>query len=304
MEPLVFRTLVRIVAVYLAAVGAAFSFLRLYRPDSTGPQAALVAVPLAAAIGYFMGARACRKEERLILDAIEHPRLEDGRRAVAFGPVEALGPLLTSPITRQACVAYQYLIDHESRSLHGPGMWVRDYWGMAVTPFQIRTPAGPVRVLGYARLEGANQQYVTEEAYRAAEDYVRATAYRHPTGLGEREGSLAEPISTESDAFQDDICANAKHVGQTLHEDAAGLRKQRLSEARLDAGQAVCALGYYSAEKGALVPTTQGVKQLRIATQSPEFFAADNRATARSLSWWGVGAAVIAVAAALATRWW
>jgi hypothetical protein len=307
MEPLVFRTLVRGLAVYAAAAVAVSLFLRFYLPGGPGAlSVGLLALLLAGSVGYFMGARACRAEEHLIRDFAQRPRLLDGERIVAIGPVEALGPLLTSPFTRKACIAYQYLIDHKARPASKAR--VRDYWGMAVTPFQIQTAAGPVRVLGYARLEGASEVLVEDEAYRAAEAYVSATAFRHPADTGERFGSLAEPLGSESDSFQDDVCSDASHVGTTRKEDTArlrgtGLRKLYLTEGRLDAGQAVCAIGYYSSVRRALVPSTRGVKQLRISAGSPEAWASESRGMARTLTGWGVGFAVLAIGGALATRW-
>ena len=210
------RTLLGIAGLYGTATAASFLFLRWYRPSLIGDAGvmpvALVALPLAASLGYLLGSRRYVQEERLLLRSIERPVFEDGQRGVAIGRIEPLGALVRSPFTGKDCVAYQYEIDHAARGAKGRRIRVRDYWGMAVSPGQVLTPAGPVRILGYARLEAFPEE-LDDDAYGAAEAYVRSTLFRHPTSPGERLGSLAEPLSTESDSFRDDICADPTHVG-------------------------------------------------------------------------------------------
>ena len=133
-------------------------------------------------------------------------RLEDGRRVVAMGPIEALGPVLKSPFTRRNCVAYQYRIERDVREADRGITVVRDYWGIALTPCQIVTAAGPVRLLGYARLEQKADEPVGE-AYRAAADFLQATRFRHPGAPDEPQEPRTELEATESASFLDDVCA-------------------------------------------------------------------------------------------------
>lgn len=295
--------LVRAAGLYAACAYLSLLFLRWYRPSLAEDWTPyLLALPLTAGLGYLLGSRQYFQEARLLLGSIGQTVFKDGQRVVAMGTVEALGPLLTSPFSRKECVAYQYEIDHEGRSPDGGRTQLRDFWGMAVTPYQIWTPAGPVRILGYAKLEAFIVDLGDEQGYQAAETYVRATSFRHPPSSGERYGSLAEPFDTESDSFSDDICANRKHQADE-REDAAGLRALQLAERRLDVGENVCAAGQYSAAKKALVPTTRGTKQLRISTRSPELWAEENREWGHTYIRWGVGFTVFSVLCALATRW-
>ena len=152
------RTLLGVVGLYATAAAAAYLFLRWYRPsplDDVSMSAALLGLPLAASLGYLFGSRGYFQEAGLILRSVAQPSLEDGKRVVAVGRIEALGPPLKGPFTGTECVAYQYDIDHEGRTARQRNrrIRVRDYWGMAVCPYQIRTAAGPVRILAYARLE-------------------------------------------------------------------------------------------------------------------------------------------------------
>ena len=305
MNTLVSRTVVRLATGYLVCAAPAFVFLRGYlgEPDVYG-RAALVALPLAIAVMYVLTARGCLAEEKLLLGAIERPVLKDGERVAATGPVEALGPLLTSPFSRHPCVVYQYRIYHIVHHPGHPPREVQDFWGMAVTPHQILTPAGGVRVRGYARLEGGATVFADEdEAYRAAQAWLDSTAFRHPASAGERYGSLAEPIDTEADTFRDDVRSKPETLDLEQRVRSTGRREYIVTEQRLDVGQTVCAMGEYSAEKQALVPSRSGIRQLRISTASPQLWAASSREEAGTMYRWAAGFAVVGLAAALALRW-
>jgi hypothetical protein len=285
-----------------------YFFLRWYRSDAIGLDigftAGWVALPFAVAIGYVAGARQYLSEERLLLRSIEQPVFKDGQRAVVMGPIVPLADPLRSPLGGRECVAYEYQIDHEGRDQDHRPIRVRDYWGMAVCPTAIETSGGRVRVLGYARIEHPFDILEGEDVYRSAQDYVRATPFRHPTHIGERRGSLAEPMDAESDQFRDDICANPQHVGHTsLRGEDTDLGGLRLNERYVEVGQTVCAAGSYSARLQALVPTASGPKQLRITTFSPQQWASENRDWAYTYFRWGAFFAVVGVAGALATRW-
>ena len=296
MQPL---RVLRLAALLASTVAATYLFLRWYRPAvaSDGWAVGLLGLLLACGLGYLMGSRHYRAEARLILQSKERPRLVDGARVVITGPAQALGDLLRSPISQKDCVAYEYTIDHEVRHIDGPPGRFRDFWGMAVVPWQVLTPAGPVRILGYARLEGFPEDLEPDAAYRAAEAHLRATDFRRPASAGERLGSLAEPLATESDTFRDDICA------ELAQPSTAELRKLDLSERCVTVGQTVCAAGQYSAAQQALVPTSAGVKQLRISTFTPELWASENTDWAKTYVRWGTGVLVLALACLLATRW-
>jgi hypothetical protein len=240
------------------------------------------------------------------MQSFAYPKLDDGERVFISGPVEPLAPALKSPVTGTECVAYQYHIDHEVPGLDGPPRRVRDYWGMAASPYQIRTPAGPVRILGYARLEQPPFVAMDDEAFKAAEAYLYATSYRHPESPGEKYGSLAEPLEIESDTFADDICSdgNHLHLRRDHLEELLKLRRVEIVERSLAVGEMVSASGCYSQTKGALVPTSQGLKQLRVTTYLPENWAAENRQWGMTYIRWGIGFSVVTIACALATRWW
>jgi hypothetical protein len=301
------RALLGVVGLYAAAAAACHAFLRWYRPqqlDDVTLAAGLLGLPLAASIGFLWGSRGYFQEARLILRSVAQPSLEDGKRVVVVGRIEALGPTLRAPFTGTRCVAYQYEIDHVGTlpRQRNRMIRVRDYWGMAVCPWHVRTAAGPVRMLAYARIEAPPDIPTEDEAYRAAEAHLASTSFRHPASPGERMGSLAEPLSTESDTFGDDICADDAH----LHLErgrGAELRKLRILERRLHVGEAVCAAGVYSAARQALVPSGAGSKPLRISTYGPEIWAADNLGWGRTYILWGVGLGIFSIGCALATRW-
>lgn len=303
MDYRLFKALLRVGALYATATAAAHFFVRWYRPAASDPTiSALLGLPLACSLGYLVGSRRYFQEERLILRSVMRPKLKDGERVVVIGPIEPLAPALRAPITGRDCVAYEYVIDHESPGVDGPPTRVRDYWGMAVSPYQISTPAGPVRVLAWAKLEQPSFVATEDEAYASAAAHLYATSYRHPASAGEKYGSLAEPLDTESDTFADDICADSDHL-HLRRDSAAELRKLQVAERRLEVGETVCAAGSYSAAKKALVPTSKGLKPLRISTYRPENWAAENREWGMTYVRWGVGIGILTIGLALATRW-
>jgi hypothetical protein len=305
MENRTMRGLMGVAVFYAAGAAAAYFFLRWYRGpafEGFSLSVGLLGLPVAMSLGYLLASRWQFQEAQLILRSVTQPSLEDGKRVVVVGRVEPMGPPLKSPFTGAECVAYEYDIDHEERSVDGPIRRVRDYWGMAVWPYQIRTPAGPVRVLGYAKLEGPAEVLTDDDSYRTAQEYLASTTFRHPASAAERHGSSAEPFSTESDTFGDDICADNRH----LHLDrgsGAELRKLQLTERHLKVGETVCAAGTFSAAKQALVPTTDSQRLLRVSTYTPENWAAENRESGRTYIGWSVAFGIFSVGCALATRW-
>jgi hypothetical protein len=307
MSGLVMRAVGRMAALYGAVWAACHVFVNWYAPAPAGQgngwTVVLLAIPFSAAIGYISSARRYLNEEKLLLRSVAQPVLRDGTRVVAMGTLVPLGETLRSPLGGRECVAYEYELDHQGTDANNQPTRVRDYWGMGRCPAAIETPAGRIRILGYARLESGFDVLEAPEDYRRAEEYVRATAFRHPSRAGERLGSLAEPFDTESDRFRDDLCANPSHREVSLRGEDADVRPLRLNERRLEAGDAVCAAGTYSADKQALVPTTSGPEQLRISSYSPQQWASENRDWAYTYLRWGAVFAVVGVFGALATRW-
>jgi hypothetical protein len=307
MSNLVLRAAGRMLGLYAAAWAGCHLFLRWYAPAPVGQDngwtAVLLALPFSAAVGYLSGARRYLSEEKLLLRSVSQPVLQDGKRVVAMGTLVPLGDTLRAPLSGRECVAYEYQIEHDGTDANHQPIPVRDYWGMGRSPAAIDTPAGPIRILGYARIEEGFDVLQGEDDYRRAEAYVRATAFRHPDRGGERAGSLAEPFDTESDRFLDDLCADPAHTGVSLKGEETDVRRLRLTERRLEPGTAVCAAGRYSAGQQALVPTTSGPQPLRISSYSPQQWASENRDWAYTYLRWGAVFAVVGVFGALATRW-
>jgi hypothetical protein len=295
------RDSLRLLALYAAACGAAWFFLRWYQPQVAGAlSTALLAVPLTMAAGYVVAARGHLQEERRVLGSARETVFRDGERVVVRGPITPLREPLKSPFTGRDCVAYRYVIDREERNVDGPPSRIRDYWGLALCPSAVETPSGPVRILGWPSLETLVD--VMQDKARA-EAYVRATTFRHPGTNAERLGSIADPQETESDQFRDDACADRSHDSAGWHRETPDFTGRDVSEWRVEVGQVVCATGTYTARLGALLPGGSGPSRLRLSTFTPELWASENRDTAYTYLLWGAAFAVLAVACALATRW-
>jgi hypothetical protein len=179
---------------------------------------------------------------------------------------------------------------------------VRDYWGFGVCPCAIETPSGPLRMLGYPSLETFVDILLPDQIQRA-DAYVRATSFRHPADIADRQGMLVEPFDVESDTFLDDVCCDPQHVRAAGRRELPDFSGRQFSERHVPVGATVCAAGLYSAAQKALVPSGEGVQRLRLSTFSPELWASENRDQAYTYFRWGAFFGVVSIAAALASRW-
>ena len=262
---------------------------------------ALLAVPLTMAAGYVVAAREHLHEQRRVLGAARETVLRDGERVVVRGPITPLREPLKSPFTGHDCVAYRYVVDARKKNLDGPPSRIRDYWGLALCPCAIETPAGPVRILGWPVPGDAGGRDAGQVSERTPTSAPPRSAIREPTPNGwVPSPRLRRPSRTSS------VTTRAP-IGATTAPP--GIGKCRTSRAVTSASgvsrwvRSCCATGTYSAALQALLPGGSGSSRLRLSTFTPELWASENRDSAYTYLRWGAVFAVVAVASALATRW-
>ena len=204
-----------------------------------------VAAPIAGffmwfAVLYVLYAR--RNEEDLAL--LKQRGLRDGERVLVCGTVRPEGPLLTAPFSRGECVGYHYTVTH--RTTHGKITTWTDYEGYALAPFAIRSPMGDVKMLA----EADKMLFYELRGEDLGDAYDRATAYLETTDFGETVTSVLGGKSRTRETVKG---LGDFRVDKSIGELPKDLRSCDLAEKIIRPGEAVYAVGIYSAERGGLL---------------------------------------------------
>ena len=172
-----------------------------------------------------------------------------GHLVVAAGPIRPSGLPLTSPIGGKPCVAYEYeVFSHQPGGPRRSAAQQFDLAGFAMAASAIETRHGSVRLLGFPILDQFRQSREHGPDARArAERYAASTPFEPMQGLG-----ALKMFSAFDDALADADGMVRKDF--RLNDDPVAFDRRTLGERIVQAGQQVCALGLYDAEKRALVP--------------------------------------------------
>ncbi len=175
-------------------------------------------------------------------------RLRDGEHTVVFGSIEPRGELLEAPFTGEACVGYQYTIQHNAGGKTGT---VIDYEGCALTPIAIQTSQGTLAILAPPDkdlfYEIPFKMLTGDDAFSHAERYLQITDFGASTGLlghANRHDTTDGPGS-----FRMDLNNNLK----------ADLRACTLRQKILFPGDTVHIAGIHSEAKQAIEPETDTI---------------------------------------------
>lgn len=171
----------------------------------------------------------------------------DGRREAVSGAIYPVGEPLTSPFEARPCVAYQYEIGTAITvdQQRGRSGGARDYTGVALTPCEIRTERGTVRVLGWAMLDAFEPRTPGRDEARERAARLVATASFENLGLGQALSAVRGLLTDDDGSIRKDWRISGDG---TLSPEA------RLEERTVDVGQTVTMIGPFSEAKGALVP--------------------------------------------------
>jgi hypothetical protein len=200
---------------------------------------------LRLAIGAFQNVAKARRDRARLERALSGAPFEDGQQVAAIGRIWARGAPLQSPFTRTSCVACSWDISHEGHSSKNKHE-VKDFSGFMLTPCVVDTPAGNVRILGFPTLEGfATEELRKPGAFANAESYLESTPF-------EKVGVL-QVFSQVKDLITDDDGYIRKDWRMAGDDFSLNPQVHKLSEQVVRDDETVCALGFYSAEKGGLV---------------------------------------------------
>lgn len=231
-------------------------------------ESAEVAAPVAGfflwfAVLFLLDARRADAARRLGMRAAERG-VRDGDELVAWGTLEATGPLLTAPLSGESCVGYQYKITHRNPEMKGPQT---DATGFALAPCAITGPLGSLKVLAACKAELFHEvparRLDTDDAYERAAEHLETTDFGAPGGAL---GGVArkETVNGPGD-FRHDVRDG---------EPPKDLRVCHLYEQILRPGDEVHALGVY-------VETVRGIAPHRDDIMRPFHLAPGGEAALR-----------------------
>lgn len=206
-----------------------------------------VAAPIA---GFFMWFAALyvlyARQNEGDLALIERRGLRDGQRALVCGTVKAEGPLLTAPFSGEACVGYHYTVTHRTANRSSGSTTWTDYEGYALAPFAIRSPMGDVRILA----EADKELFYELPRQDLGDAYERASAYLETADFGETVTSVLGGKSRTRETVNG---PRDFRVDVSIGDPPRDPRSCDLDERIIRPGEAVYAVGIYSAERGGLL---------------------------------------------------
>ncbi len=217
----------------------------------------------------------------------------DGQRAVLVGTIEALGPLLRAPLDGSACVAYDYRIS-EDRGSGRRRMILTHFRGTGLAPCMIVTPSGRHRLLTVPDLQTSPPLTPSSGRIAAFERFARETTF---TGAETAASELVARWTDDDGAYRSDVSY------QPLA--SVDLTRCMLAQQQVRAGAQVCAIGWYSQERGGLVPSPTWAGNPRLIEGDMEALLQTLGASARRRLLLGAAAALASggLVAAFASDW-
>jgi hypothetical protein len=203
---------------------------------------------LMLAIGAFQNVAIARRNRSRLERALAGAPFEEGQQVAAIGPIQALGAPIEAPFSKTKGVLCSYDISHEGPSRDAGDRNVKDFAGFILTPCAVYAPGGTVRILGFPVLEGFPETpQKGREAFQNAENYLRSVPFEKVGIL--QVFSQVKDLLTDQDGYIRKDLRLTDNAGFQLDPAVHTLKEQVIQD-----GETVCALGYYSAEKGGLIP--------------------------------------------------
>jgi hypothetical protein len=226
----------------------------------------------------------------------------DGEWGAAIGPIVPLSEEMPeAPFSGRKAVACTYRIYKKERRNMSRGSHI-DYEvaacvGRVITPSEVRTAAGPVRVVGMPLLEVDKEILSGWESLGRAREYLSRTTFQdreHVVGQGGTDVVLSsKELDPEAPGLREDF----------RYSQVTDLRDWLLEETIVPPGLEVSVFGWYSASLGALVCPPEGsakaagVKMLLLRPGGVEAAEAAERRHAGCARFFGALALVVQLAA-------
>ena len=162
----------------------------------------------------------------LIQKAMSGAEPQEGKRFAAIGPINPVGGTrLISPLTRTPAVAYSYIIHHRV-SAH-----TQKWNGVGLVPCAIRSGVHSLRLLTFPEMGFTASPIAGDAVKRHAEEYVRSTEF--PSQMSRDDGTVRNDLGPSGKPQSMKGFLFFEHV--------------------VKPGDVVCAIGTYSAARGALL---------------------------------------------------
>ena len=153
-------------------------------------------------LGALINAKNAWKDWSLASAARSHSPPRDGRLMAACGPIQPIGQPLLAPFSNAPCCLVEYDLSTQSKSTSTDDdtKTGSDLAGFLMTPSEIQTGAGNIRLLGFPILEeSASYTLGSYTAARRARDFVSRTQFEDISGL-----RLVNVFSAIQDAWADE----------------------------------------------------------------------------------------------------
>lgn len=151
-------------------------------------------------IGALMNARTAWKDWSLASSARHAFPPRDGRLFAACGPIQPIGQPILAPFSGSPCCLCEYDLSTAEPSPDTNEKAGSDLAGFLLTPSEIQTSTGNVRLLGFPVLEeGQSYSLKSFTAARRARDFVSRTHFEDISGL-----RLLNAFAAIEDAWTDD----------------------------------------------------------------------------------------------------
>lgn len=199
------------------------------------------------------------RERGAIRACLRGQRPVDGRQVGLVGTISTSSPLLRAPLSATECLAYQYAIRmREESSKNRNVMTLAE--GIAIVPSAIATPCGSFKLLAVPTLETGGGLLSRDAATRKTTIYnaaqlLRTARFEAPGKIVR--GTLEKRWTDDDGAFQWDQLHSTKEIP---------LADCRFQEDVIKSGAKVYVYGFYSEQRGGLVPHPNWSKDTRILT--------------------------------------
>lgn len=193
-------------------------------------------------IAYIIGMGDRRAEVRSIRRGMQGGRPGDGEKVAVVGTVGSSMETFESPMTKKRCLLYEYKI-------LPPGNEQAGIWeGFALAPMTIEGPRGSIRLMAAPELAFPHQNITRMEQRDNARAYIERTQFivRKGVEVGKELDHLKNVLADDDGRIRYDI-----HRPDLSQRDLSLLA---LQEKTLAPGEAIVAIGRYSAARNALVP--------------------------------------------------
>lgn len=153
-------------------------------------------------LGALINAKTAWNDWSLASAARSQTPPRDGRMMAACGPIQPVDKPLLAPFSNMPCCLVEYDLSQESKSFSNDSdaKTGSDLAGFLMTPSEVQTGAGNVRLLGFPILEeGSSYTLRSFTAARRARDFVSLTQFEDISGL-----RLVNVFSAIQDAWTDE----------------------------------------------------------------------------------------------------